>query len=289
MSHYDNFAVIGGDIRQVYMAESIASDGHNVYAVGFEKTVIKDSVKKSDLKTALSECQHVILPLPATKDAESLNAPYSSEKIFLDDNFAKQVCEKTVFCGTSEKLSKTSKLWQNIKFYDYSNREEFSIRNAVPTAEGAIEIAMREYDGTINGSRCLVAGFGRIGKVLSNMLKGLGADVTVSARKQRDLSFIDVLGHKPILTSEIFLHSDYDIIFNTVPSLIFTAQTLVRCAKDSIIIDLASSPGGVDFTAAKHLGIKSIQALSLPGKVAPQTAGEIVKTTIYNLIEEVTK
>lgn len=53
-----------------------------------------------------------------------------------------------------------------------------------------------------------------------------------------------------------------------------------------MVIDLASAPGGVDFEAASRRGIKSIQALSIPGKVAPKTAGSIIKSTIYDIINE---
>ena len=50
-----------------------------------------------------------------------------------------------------------------------------------------------------------------------------------------------------------------------------------------MLIDLASKPGGVDFSAAKELGIHAVQALSLPGKTAPRAAAEIIKNTIYNI------
>lgn len=283
----NTFAVIGGDKRQIKMAESIVKDGHNVFMVGFEKLKTSDIIKKVDFKTAVDKCQYAIFPLPVTKNSKTLNAPFSEKEIILNDPFAKNFIGKIVFGGMTEKLKSTSKTWGQIFLCDYFKREEFSVLNSVPTAEGAIEIAMREYDGTINGSRCLVAGYGRIGKTLSKMLKGLGANVTVSARSPKDIAWIEVQGYSSILTSDIKSTRDYDIIFNTIPSLIFSAHILAQCCKKtSIIIDLASEPGGVDFTAAKSLGIKTIQALSLPGKVAPKTAGEIIKTTIYNMIVE---
>jgi dipicolinate synthase subunit A len=68
--------------------------------------------------------------------------------------------------------------------------------------------------------------------------------------------------------------------------MIFDAHTLAKCAQNSIIIDLASYPGGVDFEADSRLKIKSIHALSLPGKIAPKTAGAIIKSTIYDIINE---
>ena len=100
-------------------------------------------------------------------------------------------------------------------------REEFAVRNAVPTAEGAIMIAMELSEGTINGSNCLVTGYGRIGKVLSEMLKGLGANVTVSARKPSDLSWIQLNGYQAVRTSQLAdLTCKFDFVFNTIPSFI---------------------------------------------------------------------
>ena len=49
---------------------------------------------------------------------------------------------------------------------------------------------------------------------------------------------------------------------------------------------MASKPGGVDLEAAAQLGVKVVWALSLPGKVAPVTAGRSIKTTIYNILHE---
>lgn len=177
--------------------------------------------------------------------------------------------------------------------FDYSKREEFAVMNAVPTSEGAIECAMHEYDGTINGSNCLVIGYGRIGKVLSDMLGGLGAKVSVSARKKSDIAYIQAKGFKALKTNELSFmpqgHTAFDLIFNTVPFMILDSHTLARIApggSDTIIIDLASLPGGVDLEACERMGLKAMRALSLPGRVAPKAAGEIIKNAVYNITEE---
>lgn len=54
----------------------------------------------------------------------------------------------------------------------------------------------------------------------------------------------------------------------------------------TLVIDLASKPGGVDFEGAAQLGVKVIWALSLPGKVAPVTSGKIIRDTIYHILGE---
>lgn len=274
MFKINSFAVAGGDRRQVYCGKSIAEDGYSVYYCGLEKS----GAANNETKDAIKKCDAVILPVPCSRDGFLLNTPLSDEIIRLDEIYS--VLEnKPLFCGMAEKLP-----FRGDMIFDYAKREEFAVENAVPTSEGAIETAMREYVGTINGSKCLVTGYGRIGRVLSSQLKALGADVTVSARKLKDLAFIRAEGMKAIFTSDIA--GSYDIIFNTVPHLIFDAQTLARTASKAVVIDLASMPGGVDFEGAERLSIKAVHALSLPGKTAPKTSGIIIKNTVYNIIRE---
>ena len=286
MINTDGFAVVGGDARQLAMAESILADGYDVYMVGFENIELKEGLISCSLKEALKKAEHILLPVPTVGIDSHLNAPYSRTKINLDDDFTRKMSGKKVFCGVSKKLIATSEIWKNINIKDYSTRDDFAISNAVPTAEGAIGIAMFEFKGTIHGARCLVAGFGKVGKALCTALNGLGARVTASARKAEDLAWIKALRYKAIQTSEIATRADFDIIFNTIPSLIFDEKTLAKLNPGTIIIDLASLPGGVDFETAKSLGFNVIHALALPGKVAPKTAGEIIKNTVYNMIEE---
>ncbi len=286
MIDINSFGILGGDKRQIALAESIASDGYVVYAMGFENVEFSEDVKKADLEEVIEKCENIILPLPVTADGRHLNTVYSENKIILNDDFAELMRKKQVFGGMMGKLYLTSEVWGSIETYDYYTREEFTVRNAVPTAEGAIEIAMHEYPGTISGSNCLVVGFGRIGKVLSWMLRGIGANVTVSARKQSDLAWIQSYGYSPMLTENICEKEQYDIIFNTAPAMIFNRRLLSKIRSNPLIIDLTAMPGGVDFEAAVKLDIKAIHALSLPGKVAPKTAGEIIKHTIYNMMEE---
>lgn len=159
--------------------------------------------------------------------------------------------------------------------------------NAVPTAEGAIEIAISETPVTIHGSKCLVLGYGKIGKILTKDLYGMGAITYAAARKYADLAMIEGHGYEPLQMSTLKGRiNEFDIIFNTVPALILDDEVLSKVQKDALIIDLASKPGGVDFEAAKKYGLRVIWALSLPGKVAPITSGAIIKDTIMNIINE---
>ncbi len=278
MASINSFGIIGGDKRQLYCGKSAAEDGYSISVSGFEKCGTMMGLQNNDIKTTLDRADAIILPLPVSRDGMTLHAPLAEKTLPLDELFD-IIGDKPVFCGMKQKLP-----FQKDTIFDYSTREEFAVANAVPTSEGAIETAMLEYDGTINASECLVTGYGRIGRVLADMLQGLGADVTVSARSLKDLAFIRAKGLKAIETSA--LHGSYDIIFNTVPHLILDAHTLARIAVNALVIDLASMPGGVDFQAAERLPVRAVHALSLPGKVAPKTSGIIIKNAVYNIIRE---
>ena len=270
-----SFGIIGGDKRQLYCARSIAEDGYSVSVCGFDKCGTLHGIENTELHSLLSSCDAFVLPLPCSRDGVTVNAPLSTETITLGSDELELIGSKPVFAGMKDRLP-----LNGCRVFDYSTREEFAVENAVPTSEGAIEIAMHEYEGTIHSSSCLVTGYGRIGRVLASMLSGLGASVTVSARSCRDLAFIRASGFKAIRSDS--LSGTYDIIFNTVPFVLFDACTLAKTASGALLIDLASMPGGVDTEAAKRLSIRTIHALSLPGKAAPKSSGAIIKNAVFN-------
>lgn len=99
--------------------------------------------------------------------------------------------EQRLYAGGVKAADREAAAEFGLTLTDYLSREELAVRNGVPTAEGAIEAAMAATDVTLCGTPCLVIGFGRIGKLLAHRLRGLGAEVTVSARRLDDLAWID--------------------------------------------------------------------------------------------------
>lgn len=286
-----NVAVVGGDLRQLSLSELLARDGHGVRVYAMEKQI--GQLKQEgiricvDLRQALEGTQCVVLPLPLCDEQGKLNAPFSSEILYIDEIFdcIKQgvtVAAGKIPSGVYEKAVKNGLL-----LADYLEREEFAIANGVATVEGALQIAMEELPITIHNARCLVIGYGRIGRLLSHQLKNLGAHVTVSARKYADIAWIQAYGYEHAYTGKLKGKlSGFDIVFNTVPARVLGKDELIELKPGCLCIDLASKPGGLDFQAAREMGVKVIWALSLPGKVAPVTSGEIVKNTLYNILAE---
>ena len=278
MGKLQSFGIIGGDKRQLYCGRSMEEDGYRVLYHGFHVSGEGFGVQNSDIETIVRECDALLLPLPCSRDGITVNAPFSERTVLLQE-LQSAFETKPIFCGMKSKLPCKYK-----QVYDYATREEFAVENAVSTGEGAIGLAIAHYEGTIHGARCLVTGYGRIGKVLSRMLQGLGADVTVSARSLKDMAMIRAFGMKAMDSGS--LSGQYDLIFNTAPCLLFDAQTLAKTAANALIIDLASLPGGIDDKSAERLSIPVIHALSLPGKTAPKASGIIIKNAVYHIIRE---
>ena len=251
---------------------------------GLEKLGTCRGAAECDLPQLAAKSSVILLPLPATKDGLFLNAPYAENEIRLDDDFARFFMHKTVCGGMLQRLTASSSLWREIEPEDYYRREELAVGNAIPTAEGAVGIAIREYPGTINGAKCLITGFGRIGKNLAIILRGMGAEVFCAARKKADLMQMRAFGVQPLTYREISRR--FDLIFNTVPAKVLTSPVLMQQTRDTLIIELASAPGGTDLKRAEELHLHVIDAPSLPGRVAPKTAAEYIKEAVYNILEE---
>lgn len=148
-------------------------------------------------------------------------------------------------------------------------------------------LAMEETPKTIYGSKILITGFGRISKVMVLALRAMGAELYVAARKCKDIEWAKIYGCNAVDYNHLdAILPQIDIVFNTVPVVIFEEKWLKKLQTDCLIIDLASKPGGIDFKAASQLGLKAIWALSLPGKVAPVTAGKIICDTILYILSE---
>ena len=280
----NTFGVIGGDERMRYLAASIAADGYPVCVHGFENLGPSRGAAETTLSELAQKSSVILLPLPATRDGLTLNAPFAAEEIRLDDAFALLFHNRTVYGGMIQRLVASSVLWREIEPEDYYRREELAVGNAIPTAEGAVSIAIQEYPGTVNGAKCLVTGFGRIGKNLAMILRGMGAHVYGAARRKEDLMRMRAFGVEPLTYREITRR--FDVIFNTVPARVIGAPVLTQQDADTLLVELASAPGGIDLESAARLGLHVVQAQSLPGRVAPKTAAEYIKEAVYNMLEE---
>jgi len=271
--------VIGGDDREIYLIPELQRHGANIIGLGHEKSPLGDRIEHvNTFSDVIEKADALLFPMFGTDARGLVKAKYSNSPIILDNDVLKSVPSGVpVFIGWARPTLKVAAQNLGITLIEIANRDEVAILNSIPSAEGAIQMAMEATNITIHSSQSFVLGLGRCGITLVNMLKGMGAKVTAAARKPADLARGIEMGVDTIeygnLKNQI---SRAEIIFNTVPDLILNRDVLEKMSREAVIIDLASIPGGTDFEYAQMLGIKAQLAPGLPGIVAPKSAGKIL-------------
>ena len=272
----NTFLILGGDNRALYLGEYLENQGLKVCYYAFNHTECYSS-----LEEAVNSSDVIVLPLPFTKDRLTLNTPLFDDRVLISDIMALLSDKKTVFGGQLPKSFCEELESRGCPYCDYFLLDELAIYNAVPTAEGVVQVLIEELPITIHGMKCAVLGYGRVGRVVANTLSSLGAQVTVFARKQRAFAEIYTSSaeyrHIEELTTEF---NNFDAVINTVPVRILGSAQLAGLNPECVLIEVASAPFGIDFQAAKERAFKVVKAGSLPGRVAPKTAGEIIGRSI---------
>lgn len=276
-----NLWLIGGDDRQAALAGLLAEDGHRVHTYAMEKSLCCEPAL-----TGVEEADCVILPLPALQADGRLNAPLSRGTLGAEALLELLRPGQRVLAGRVSPGLRRLAEERGLTIEDYFAREELALLNAVPTAEGAIRIAMEILPITLHGAAILLVGFGRLGQALGPRLRGLGAAVTVAARRTEQRALAESMGltARPVEGLKEWLCS-YDLVINTAPAPVLGVEELAALKEGTPVIDLASRPGGVDDETAAALGVRVIHALSLPGKEAPLTAARYLRDTVYHMME----
>ncbi len=279
-----NVLMIGGDSRNKEVAEILCEKGHQVSVIGYDTCEFTVKNITHGNHEDFSKSDAIILPVHGTTEDGNVYSTYSEHRFQLTTELIAQTpshCK--VFSGiTNDFLNNTTKERQLEVIFA---RDDIAIYNSISTAEATLHIAIEETDYTVHGAHVAVIGFGRVGFTVARLFKNVGAYVTVFARKDRDIARITEMGlnaarmHR--LAEEINKSS---ICINTVPHPILDEPVLTNMDMDTLIIDLASAPGGTDFKFAREKGINAIHALGLPGKTAPKSAGKILADTILHLL-----
>lgn len=274
--------VLGRDAREWYAAVDLAAGGFDVtYAGPLPVRGVRANLPPRVFKDAATVAlgRHVLL------------GPVRAWQPEGEDGLVAAVSALTpgslVIMGNPGAKVRQAVVEQGHQLVNLLERDDFALRNAVPTAEGALVEAIQAADVSLADSKTLVIGYGRTGQVLAHRLHGLAAQVTVLARCAGQRAAALAAGLKAAPLSQL---TDYaptaDFIFNTVPALVITASVLKVCRQSLVIVDIASEPGGVDRDQAERRGIVCRWPLGIPGRVQPRTAGRIVHDVVHTILAE---
>lgn len=245
-------AVVGTDRRQAAAARALAAAGCRVGG-----------------PEAVPAADYILLPVPLRMD-EALAALLRTAK------------PGAVLLGGRPPAGTFGRAW-----VDCFAREALAVRNAVPTAEGCIALLLTRRTRTLWGAPVLVTGYGRVGQAAALRLTALGARVTVAARSEAQRALAASQGAEAVpLAGLAGAAAGVDAVVNTIPAPVLTRPVLEALRPRSLIVDLASAPGGTDFDAAAALGHTALLASGLPARCAPDSAGEYLAGTVLEIIEE---
>ncbi|WP_442600897.1 dipicolinate synthase subunit DpsA [Paenibacillus sp. KN14-4R] len=283
-------AFIGGDARQLEVIQKLSELDATITLIGFDNLQQDyNGITKVEMKEdVLAGKDIVILPAVGTDDQGKVESIFSKNEMILQElHIAQLPAHAKVYTGMAKPYLTNLCNQYGIEVIELFERDDVSIYNSIPTAEGAIMMAIQNTDFTIHGSQSMVLGFGRTGITMARTLQGLGAHVLVGVRRPEHYARASEMGFMPFYIKDLYERvANIDLLFNTIPTMIVTAQVITNIPHRVVIIDLASRPGGTDFRFAEKRGIKAILAPGLPGIVAPKSAGRIIANTLSQLIEE---
>lgn len=282
--------VAGGDRRDEILMTALAQTGAQVVAVGYSRVPEGLDIRiERSLTVAVATADAVIAPMSSTDTAGKIKAvPDPTVELVLDRPlFSKMRRDTPLLIGIAQPIIRSLSQEFGIRVIELAEVDEIATLNSIPTAEGALQRAMEELPVTIHGTRTAVLGFGRCGITLARMLQALGAQTYVVARNAAQLARAYEMGTHAVPWVELAsLLPTCGLIFNTVPARVLDRTLLEKLDPETVIIDIASAPGGTDFAAAQALGIKAFLELGLPGRVAPKTAGQILAQCVPPLLYE---
>ncbi|MEE1196963.1 MAG: dipicolinate synthase subunit DpsA [Lachnospiraceae bacterium] len=293
---YD-YAVIGGDLRQVYLAEKLANKENRVchYALcapldarrctGLSSVTAMDSPEEI---CRISAC--IICPIPFCKKGTFLNQSVLDKDLPVNQLLSDLHSGQYFFGGCIPEDFKTAAREKGVRVFDLMEISSLALFNSIATAEGAICEAIKRSPLNLHQSSCAILGYGKCGRTLACYLKGMFCRLYAAARKERDRAEAALLGARTGSLEDFeTCAGEFDFIFNTIPSTVITSDILAKLKSTVTIIDIASAPGGVDFASAEKLGVNAVLCPGLPGKYAPASSAGAIKETIENILKEDSK
>ncbi len=281
---------VGGDARMVEVIAQATELDASATLVGFDRLnrTFTDTTTVPLSVTVFKDVDAVVLPIAGTDNSGRVESQFCDAPLTLTEaHFAAMRAGSMVFSGIAGPWLRQVCETHHLRLVRLMELDEVAILNSIPTAEGAIALAMERTSITLHGSKSVVLGFGRCGQTLARTLLALGAQVRVVARDSAHRARVREMAAVPYTLADLRAAvADADVVFNTIPHPILTAEVLSGMNRSVVIIDIASKPGGTDFRYTERHGMTALLAPSLPGLVAPRTAGRIIADSLCRILAQ---
>jgi dipicolinate synthase subunit A len=269
-------AVVGGDLRMLEHMRRARAAGATVQHYGFIPGAAEAAgqPQAASLAEAVSGAKIISCPIPGVGTDGSLFAKYTDEPLLMTSEVLKGAAPGALMFTYRDtpQLIEWAKGTPAIVI-GYGEEDELCILHAIPTAEGAIKVAVENTEETLLGMPVLCFGLGRVGMSVAQAFGAMKARVTLTARNPAQLARAYSMGFEPVHLSKLIERIDqFALIVSSSSGRVVTREIIERTRTDVVIMDLCSPPGSVDFDAAKALNRKVVWARAQAG-TAPRSAG----------------
>lgn len=294
MNDQYDYAVIGGDLRQVYLVEELAHDSNRICHYGLCGVPERHRCSPASFVAAASSLEEIcnaspciLCPIPFSKHGEFLHQSAFDKALPLNLLLSNLKPGQSLFAGCIPKDFRSEAVHMGVHVFDLMSDLPLSYFNTIATAEGAICEAIKQSPINLHQSSCAILGYGKCGKTLAAYLKGMFCHVSVASNQEEECAQASLVTDRAQSLEDFGTCVEtFDFIFNTIPSIVITSDLLARMKRTVTIIDIASAPGGVDQKAAKKLGIHALSCPGLPGKYAPSSSARAIKKAIERMLKE---
>ncbi len=272
--------LVGGDERFLSLKDILHKNGFTC-----ENIFLDFQDKIEDLQERIYNFDIVILPIPFVRNG-FLNAPFINEKIPYRKLIPLLKRFNGKIFGGFDNVSKESLRKEAINFIDILEDEKFTLVNAIITAEGSIEKLINQSKRSLFESKVCILGYGRVSKALSRRMDPLCEKLLVYNNPSINFAYTRIDNIKSKMLSDFkYDAKNFDIIINTIPSLIIDREVLDSINSSTLILDLASMPGGVDFEYANSKNIQTIHYLGIPAKVSSLSSANAIMDFLKNFLQ----
>lgn len=292
MNYSYDYAVMGGDMRQVYLARKLTRQNKKICyfalcTASFAAPSDSRMIQAASLEEACSRSACIICPIPLSRNGIDLNQSACPRNLILEQILSSFVPGQFFFAGCIPQVFRTSAAETGVRVFDLMEDASLTLYNTLATAEGAICEAIKRSPVNLHHSTCAVLGYGRCGSTLARYLKSMFCNLYVASGEPEELARAALWADRTGTLSDFSsCAGEFDFIFNTIPSICLTAELLEQTKPSITIIDIASAPGGLDFASAQKLKRNAVQCPGLPGRYAPASSAEAIWKTIEQTLRK---
>lgn len=265
---FGNTIIFESDERQRYLAE---------YLPGRKQQLCHQSLQIPYFVDRMQEADCIVLPTPVSRmDEYPLYFELISEYLVNWNG--------VVFGGKIQENWQEMLEANEVTYYDFLMNESVALENAYITAEATLSLMIQKGLYSIRGQKVVITGYGRCARELAKLLSKIGAQITILARSSAARIRAKDEGYEAV----DFSYGPEEIcgagaVINTVPSFVFTDVMLRELHEDTLFIDIASKPGGVDPKMIEKYPHEYFLELGLPSRFTQKSSGKILADMILGL------